>query len=116
LKDFPGHYSHYRAWKEMQEEEAAQQKKETPAAAPKAVKQDRSNEPKKKLSFNEKREFEQLEVDLPKLEQEKADIETEMSTGTLSADELLSKSNRISELIDEIDGKTMRWLELSEYM
>ncbi|MGL5772598.1 MAG: ABC-F family ATP-binding cassette domain-containing protein [Bacteroidales bacterium] len=116
LKDFPGHYSHYRAWKEMQEEEAAQQKKETPAAAPKAVKQDRSNEPKKKLSFNEKREFEQLEVDLPKLEQEKADIETEMRTGTLSADELLSKSNRISELIDEIDGKTMRWLELSEYM
>ncbi|MGL4779971.1 MAG: ABC-F family ATP-binding cassette domain-containing protein, partial [Bacteroidales bacterium] len=116
LKDFPGHYSHYRAWKEMQEEEAAQQKKETPAAAPKAVKQDRSNEPKKKLSFNEKREFEQLEVELPKLEQEKADIETEMSTGTLSADELLSKSNRISELIDEIDEKTMRWLELSEYM
>lgn len=117
LKDFPGHYSHYRAWKEMQEEEAAQQKKETPAAAaPKAVRQDRSNEPKKKLSFNEKREFEQLEADLPKLEQEKADIEAEMSTGTLSADELLSKSNRISELIDEIDEKTMRWLELSEYM
>lgn len=116
LKDFPGHYSHYRAWKEMQEEEAAQQKKVTPSAAPKVSKSDRSNEPKKKLSFNEKREFEQIEADLPKLEQEKAEIEAEMSTGTLTADELLSKSNRISELIDEIDEKTMRWLELSEYM
>lgn len=116
LKDFPGHYSHYRAWKEMQEEEAAQQKKVTPSAAPKVSKPDRSNEPKKKLSFNEKREFEQIEADLPKLEQEKAEIEAEMSTGTLTADELLSKSNRISELIDEIDEKTMRWLELSEYM
>lgn len=116
LKDFPGHYSHYRAWKEMQEEDAAQQKKVTPSAAPKVSKPDRSNEPKKKLSFNEKREFEQIEADLPKLEQEKAEIEAEMSTGTLTADELLSKSNRISELIDEIDEKTMRWLELSEYM
>ncbi|MGL5785705.1 MAG: ATP-binding cassette domain-containing protein [Bacteroidales bacterium] len=116
LKDFPGHYSHYRAWKELQEEEAAaQQKKETPQQ-PKNSKPERAAEEKKRLSFKEKREFEQLEAELPVLEEEKARLEADMSTGTLSTDELLEKSNRISELIDEIDEKTMRWLELSEYV
>ena len=116
LKDFPGHYSHYRAWKELQEEEAAaQQKKEAPQQ-PKNSKPERAAEEKKRLSFKEKREFEQLEAELPVLEEEKAKLEGEMSSGTLSTDELLEKSNRISELIDEIDEKTMRWLELSEYV
>lgn len=117
LKDFPGHYSHYRAWKELQEEEAAaQQKKEAPAQPAKNNRPERAVEEKKRLSFKEKREFEQLEAELPVLEEEKAQLETEMSSGTLSNEELLTKSARISELIDEIDEKTMRWLELSEYV
>lgn len=116
LKDFPGHYSHYRAWKELQEEEAAvQQKKEAPQQS-KNNRPERASEEKKKLSFKEKREFEQLEAELPVLEEEKAKLETEMSSGTLTNDELMAKSARISELIDEIDEKTMRWLELSEYV
>lgn len=116
LKDFPGHYSHYRAWKELQEEEAAaQQKKEAPQQ-PKNNRPERVQEEKKRLSFKEKREFEQLEAELPVLEEEKSKLETEMSSGTLTNDELMAKSARISELIDEIDEKTMRWLELSEYV
>lgn len=116
LKDFPGHYSHYRAWKELQEEEAAaQQKKEAPQQQ-KNNRPERVQEEKKKLSFKEKREFEQLEAELPVLEEEKSKLETEMSSGTLTNDELMAKSARISELIDEIDEKTMRWLELSEYV
>ncbi len=74
------------------------------------------NEEKKKLSFKEKREFEELDKLIPKLEDEKSALETEMSSGTLSSDELIAKSNRIGELIDEIDEKTMRWMELSELM
>ncbi len=116
LKDFPGNYSDYREWKEMKEWEEKQQqaekaKKEEKPAAAKPV---RSTEDKKKLSFKEKREYEQLEAEIPQLESEKEQLETEMSSGTLSTDDLLAKSARVSELIGMIDEKTMRWLELSE--
>ena len=56
-----------------------------------------------------------MEEEIPRLEQEKADLETAMSSGTLSPDDLLAKSNRIAILMEEIDEKTMRWLELSEW-
>ncbi|MFR3549620.1 MAG: ABC transporter C-terminal domain-containing protein [Coprobacter sp.] len=69
---------------------------------------------KRRLSFKEKREFEELEISISRLEEEKSNLEIELSSGTLSNDELLEKSKRISVLIDEIDEKTMRWLELSE--
>ena len=69
---------------------------------------------KRKLSFNEKRELEQLERQIPELEAEKAALETEMSSGTLPIDELTAKSLRISELIEQIDEASMRWLELSD--
>ncbi|NDW19839.1 ABC transporter ATP-binding protein [Dysgonomonas sp. 216] len=117
IKDFPGNYSQYREWKEVQdmlEKEAI-----AAAAKPKDVKPKNEATPKtekKKLSYKEKREFEELDELIPKLESEKALLETELSSGTLSTDDLLSKSNRISELIDEIDEKTLRWLELSELM
>ncbi|NDV94458.1 ABC transporter ATP-binding protein [Dysgonomonas sp. 521] len=114
IKDFPGNYTQYREWKEIQEE---LEKEQQQAAKPKEEKVQRSqpkNEEKKKLSFKERREFEELDALIPKLEEEKSTIENELSSGTLSADELMAKSNRISELIDEIEEKTMRWLELSE--
>lgn len=114
IKDFPGNYTQYREWKEVQEmlekekEQQAKPKEEKPqTVSPK-------NEEKKKLSFKEKREFEELDALIPKLEEEKANIEAELSSGALSSDELITKSNRIGELIDEIDEKTMRWMELSE--
>ncbi|MGL4411242.1 MAG: ABC-F family ATP-binding cassette domain-containing protein [Bacteroidales bacterium] len=117
LKDFPGHYSHYRAWKELQlEEENNQKSNNTPAPAPKNSKPERAPEEKRRLSFNEKREFEQIETQLPTLELEKEELERVMSSGTLSNEELISKSARIKEVIDEIDEKTMRWLELSEFI
>jgi len=117
IKDFPGNYSQYREWKEIQdliEKEEAQtvkQKEEKPK-----VSTPKKNEEKKKLTFNEKREFDELDVLIPKLEEEKLQLENELSSGTLSNDELLSKSNRISELIDQINEKTMRWIELSEFL
>jgi ATP-binding cassette subfamily F protein uup len=74
-----------------------------------------NNDKKKKLSFNERREFEQLEKDIENLEKEKATLETAMSSGTLNTEDLLSKSERITRVIDELDEKTMRWLELSEF-
>lgn len=116
LKDFPGNYTQYRDWKEVQDQlekeaEAARQPKQTPVP-------EKNNRPqaeqKKKLTFKERKEFEALEVEIPQLEAEKAELETAMSSGTLSNDELMAKSERIAKVIDEIDEKTMRWLELSE--
>ena len=116
LKDFPGNYTQYRDWKEVQDQlekeaEAARQPKQTPAP-------EKNNRPqpeqKKKLTFKERKEFEALEAEIPQLEAEKAELETAMSSGTLSNDELMTKSERIAKVIEEIDEKTMRWLELSE--
>ena len=116
IKDFPGNYTQYREWKEVQD----QLEKETEAArqarmAPTVEKTSRLEKvQKKKLTFKERKEFEALEVEIPLLEAEKAELETAMSSGTLSNDELLAKSERIATGIEEIDEKTMRWLELSE--
>lgn len=114
IKDFPGNYTQYREWKEVQD---LLEKEKEQAAKPKEEKVQQvqpKNDEKKKLSFKEKREFEELDTLIPQLEEEKANLENELSSGTLSTDELLQKSNRISQLIEEIEEKTMRWLELSE--
>ena len=114
IKDFPGNYTQYREWKEVQD---LLEKEKEQAAKPKEEKVQQvqpKNDEKKKLSFKEKREFEELDTLIPQLEEEKANLENELSSGTLSTDELLQKSSRISQLIEEIEEKTMRWLELSE--
>lgn len=116
IKDFPGNYTQYREWKEVQE---LIEKENTQQVKPKEDKPKTNTKPteeKKKLSFKEKREFEELDMLIPQLEEEKKKIEEDLSSGALSSDELLAKSNRISELISEIDEKTMRWMELSEWM
>ena len=69
---------------------------------------------KRKMSFKEKREFEQLEKDIAALEAEKKTIEDALSSGTLSVDEITTMSKRLPLLNDELDEKSMRWLELSE--
>ncbi len=117
IKDFPGNYSLYREWKEAEEqrekEAEAAQRSRTPAAAEKANR--REDEPKKKLTFKERKEFEALDEEIPRLEAEKAELEAAMSSGTLDGDSLMAKSRRIAEVMKEIDEKTMRWLELSEW-
>jgi ATP-binding cassette subfamily F protein uup len=69
----------------------------------------------RKLSFKERQEFESLEKELPRLEREKAELEAQMSSGSLSPDALQKAGIRMTALIEEIDGKEMRWLELSEF-
>ncbi len=116
IEDFPGNYTDYRSRQREREEERAATAKAV-AAAPKvaAPAAERPKERVKgKLSFNEKREFELLGEEIPRLEAEKAAIEEAMSSGSLSTEELIAKSERIAVLIDEIDVKSMRWLELSE--
>lgn len=114
IKDFPGNYSDYREWNEIQTElEREKALLDKPKAEKPQVIEKQSDE-KKKLSYKERREFEELDALIPQLEAEKAQIEAELSSGSLSNDELITKSNRIGELISDIEIKTMRWLELSE--
>lgn len=118
IKDFPGNYTQYREWKEIQDqivkaEESARQIKTVPAVD--QATRNSGTEQKKKLSFKERREFEALEAEISSLEAEKSALETAMSSGSLTNDDLLTKSQRIAGLMNEIDEKTMRWLELSEW-
>ena len=119
LKDFPGSYTDYREWKDFQEQKEkselnAQIKKSNANEKILYKRNDAQDTGKRKLTFKERKEFEELEKQIPMLEEEKSCLETEMSSGVLSTDELIEKSNRIAVLIDLIDEKTMRWLELSE--
>ena len=116
IKDFLGNYTQYRDWKDVQDQlekeaEAALQARQN--SAPEKPSRP-VNEQKKKLTFKERKEFEALEEEIPALEAEKAELETAMSSGTLPTDELMAKSQRITQVMEEIDEKTMRWLELSE--
>ena len=116
VKDFPGNYREYRAKKE--EEEAM--RKASKANAPTSSASDTKNmnrdgtQRKRKMSFKEKKEFEQLEKDLAMLEAEKRSIEEGLSSGKLSVEKITQMSKRLPILQDELDEKEMRWLELSE--
>ena len=113
IRDFPGNYSDYRAWKE-----ARQQQEREKAAASSEEKTEKTARvrlnDKRRMSFKERREFEQLEKDIEALEAEKAQLEADLCSGTLSVDELTEKSKRLPLLNEELDEKTLRWLELSE--
>jgi len=109
IRDFPGNYSDYRDWKEAK----AQREKETLKTQEEKTARVRLND-KRKMTFKEKREFEQLEKEIAELESEKAQIEELLCSGTISVEELTEKSKRLPQIGDLIDEKTMRWLELSE--
>ena len=112
IKDFPGNYTQYRQWNAMQSKEETKQepkRQQTPRSSNAGM-----NEQKRKMSFKEKREFEQLEKDIEALEAEQKRLEEELCSGTLSVDALTEKSKRLPVLKDELDEKSMRWLELSE--
>lgn len=112
IRDFPGNYTIYRNQVEEEEEQKKKQQQAINQAKPAPEK------PKKKsplkMSFNEKREFEQLEKDIAQLEEEKSQLEEALNSGELTPDELTEKSKRFGVLTDELDEKEMRWLELSE--
>ena len=112
IKDFPGNYTQYREWEKLQPDEPKEAKEQK---AEKATKQP-ANTPqqKRKLTFKEKRELEQLEKDIEALEVEKKQIEEALCGGTTSVEEITTMSKRLPVLNDELDEKSMRWLELSE--
>ena len=121
VKDFIGSYSEYREYiKEYEAEQKSAARAEEKAAKEKAAKEAAKATPqeapakKKKLTFKEQREFEQLEKDLESLAAEKADLEAKLSSGTLPFDQLQTASERVGQLINLIDEKEFRWLELSE--
>lgn len=113
INDFPGNYSQYREWSALQSKETEKAKdnesKEKKTAA------SYRNDTRRKLSFKEKREFEQLEKEIASLEEERKTLEEQLCSGTLSVDELTEKSRRLPMLKEELEEKEMRWLELSEF-
>ena len=112
IKDFPGNYTQYREWEKLQPDEPKDAKE---PKSEKTAKQSVNNpQQKRKLTFKEKRELEQLEKDIEALETEKKQIEEALCGGTTSVEEITTMSKRLPVLNDELDEKSMRWLELSE--
>ena len=116
VKDFPGNYTQFRESEKLQQrEENAREKSALESSQTTSSAKPRLMEKKRKLTFKERQEFEQLEREIEALEQEKTDIETALSSGTISVDEITVMSKRLPLLNDELDEKSMRWLELSEF-
>ena len=121
ISDFPGNYTQYRQWLTLQPKEStapAKSTKPSPGLNSKTSSTNatttRSVLERRKMSYKEKREFEQLERDIAVLEEEQRQLEEVLCSGTLSVEELTEKSKRLPLLKDELDEKSMRWLELSE--
>ena len=121
VKDFVGSYSEYREFiKEYEAEQRSQARAEEKAAKEKAAKEAAKNAPveaptkKRKLTYKEQKEMEQLEKDLETLAAEKAELEAQLNSGTLPFDQLQQASERIGAIIDETDEKELRLLELYE--
>jgi len=117
IQDFPGNYTQYREWKQIEERKELQEKKQAVVDKTSKTQPEQGltkNEGKAKLTFSEKREFEALEKEIEQLEAEKEVISDALSSGELPANELMQQSSRFSEIMKLIDEKTMRWLVLSE--
>ena len=112
VKDFPGNYSEYRAWKQRHEQEAAQAAKEQEVAKPKENTWANRSE-QKRLTYKEQRELEQLNIDIEALNKEKAELDALFASGE-TLDDVAAKAARYQEVKDLLDEKEMRWLELSE--
>lgn len=116
IQDFPGNYEQYRCWKNQEEKERVEQeKKKTEKIAKKTLEEHAPIDKPKRLTFNEKREFEALEKEIPELEKQKIEIENLLSSGEMLEHTKISElSQQYNMLLKFIDEKTMRWLELSE--
>ena len=113
IQDFPGNYTQYREWSKLKSNEE-NKNKVTKNNSSNKKKNDYHNDTRRRMSFKEKYEFQQLSKDIEALEQEQKNIEDALCSGTLSVDELTEKSKRLPILKDELDEKSLRWLELSE--
>ena len=126
IQDFPGNYTQYRDWSRLQEKDEAEKAAATAKNAGSnntaandgagTAKRDANFENKRKMSYKEKREYEQLTQEIEKLTDEQKKLEEALCSGTLSVEELTEKSKRLPEIKDELDEKEMRWLELSEML
>ena len=115
IKDFPGNYTQYRQWSALQSQtDSAPKKAKEPATVQEAPERKEHQETKRKFTYKEKREFEQLEHDIAALEEEQRQLEEALCGGTLSVEKITEISKRLPLLKDELDEKSMRWLELSE--
>ena len=117
IKDFPGNYTQYREWEKLQLDAPASTSARSGATSTPAKNTspaNNTNPVRRKLSYKEKRELEQLEKDIEALEAEKKQIEEALCGGTTSVEEITTMSKRLPVLNDELDEKCMRWLELSE--
>ncbi len=126
IQDFPGNYTQYRDWSRLQEKDEAEKVAATAKNAGNnntaandgagTAKRDANFENKRKMSYKEKREYEQLTQEIEKLTDEQKKLEEALCSGTLSVEELTENSKRLPEIKDELDEKEMRWLELSEML
>lgn len=126
IQDFPGNYTQYRDWSRLQEKDEAEKVAATAKNAGNnntaandgagTAKRDANFENKRKMSYKEKREYEQLTQEIEKLTDEQKKLEEALCSGTLSVEELTEKSKRLPEIKDVLDEKEMRWLELSEML
>lgn len=114
IKDFPGNYSDWRCWR-LEEKAAAAKEAAEKAAKSSAPKQSYRTETKRKLTFKERKEYDSLEEEIMLLEEEKNALEQEMSSGVLDNNTLMAKAERIQVVMEFIDRKTNRWIELSEF-
>ncbi len=118
IQDFPGNYTQYREWKALSSENSrsarASDNREKSVEQSSGSCSKTTDDRPRKMTFKEKREFEQLEKEIALLEAEKKRIEEALCSGTLSVEKLTEKSKRLPVLGDELDEKSMRWLELSE--
>ena len=128
IKDFPGNYTQYREWQKLEDKKSAELKEAaqkatasrngnnapTPSPTGKSQRDPNAAPQKRKMTFKEKQEFAQLEKDIEALTAEKESIETALSSGSVSVDQITEMSKRLPILNEELDEKEMRWLELSE--
>ena len=110
IKDFPGNYTQYREWSALEESKETKESRDSKETNKASYRHDE----RRRLSYKEKREMEQLEKDIAVLEEEKKQIEEALCGGTTSVEEITAMSKRLPQLNEELDEKSMRWLELSE--
>ena len=114
IKDFPGNYTQYREWEKLTSTTSNTSPTSPTSQTSPTPKASYRHDDRRRLSYKEKREMEQLEREIATLEEEQHQLEQSLCSGTLSVDELTEKSKRLPQLKEELDEKSMRWLELSE--
>jgi ATP-binding cassette subfamily F protein uup len=111
IKDFPGNYTQYEAWKEQQKLEEKKTKSKPKASVVKT-----EEKTKTKLSFNEQREFNNIEKEMPLLEKRKEELSEELTLASDDHEKIMEISAKLTEIVSKLDEMELRWLELSEYI